>query len=272
MSVPTPLDLTVKNGDGCAFIQWSAVQGATNYDIQIKSSNTWVPSLYQTKATCFLVIDLKNQDNYMVQVIANKTDGTTERSINYKIKPRALLSVFNFSVRRTGTPGKMKLQWTAIPTNVGYNIERCDIGHANKYISVGNIKDNNISTFEDQTSCDPTKLTCAGHQYKISASDAAWLPNGSKSSTVVFCMRQPKSNNSALSATANTSTVPTATLPSSSGATTTTQAGATSLATKLKQIFGGATKTTSSPDTNPKTKHDATDLTKALPPQITVSK
>jgi hypothetical protein len=278
MSVPTPLNLTVKNGNGCAFVQWSAVQGATHYDIQIKSSNTWAPNIYQTNATCFLVLDLKNQDNCMVQVMANKTDRTTEHSITYKIKPRSYLSVFDFSVKRTRTPGQMRLQWTAIPTNVGYHIERCDIGHANKYISVGNIKDNKISTFEDKTCCDPAKLTCAGHQYKISAPDAAWLPNGSKSSAQVFCIRQPKSNNSASSTTANNSTTnistaSTATLPSSSsGATATTQASGTSLYTQLKQLFGGTPTTTSSPDSNSKTNQDATDLTKALPPQITVSK
>jgi hypothetical protein len=60
---------------------------------------------------------------------------------------------------------------------------------------------------------------------------------------------------------------------SSSGATTTTtQASGTSIYTQLKPLFGSTPKTTSSADSNSKTNQDATDLTKALPPQITVSK
>jgi hypothetical protein len=261
MATVTTLNLTVKNGYERAFIQWSAVHGATNYDLQVKDPHACTLRVYKSKATHVVVTDLNNQENYWVQVVANKTDGTTERSMDYLIKPRADLPYFYLWVKCTGTPGKMRLQWTTIPTIVGYHIERWDIGHANKYITVGNIQDNNISTFEDQTPCDPTKLGCAGHQYKIFALDATWLPKGSKSSAKVFCMQEAKINNPALSTTS-----------SLSGATTTIQMYIDGLISQWARLFAMDDTTRSFPDTNSNKKQSVTNITTALPPQITVSK
>lgn len=110
----------------------------------------------------------------MFKVTAMDKYATVEKSRKLKIRPRVTLSVFEFSAKRSGYTDRIRLKWTTTPTNAGLP----NIDHANKYISMRNIMDSKISSFEERTPCDPTKLSCADHTYKMSASDATWLCDG----------------------------------------------------------------------------------------------
>jgi len=201
-------ELIVKSADGSALLSWPVIENATEYEVQIRKQNISAPDIYRTTTTWFFVKNLTNQQNYTAQVHAKNNDTTINKSLTLPLKPRSFLSVFNFSAIPKGDAGKITLTWTYLPIDVSYQIERCDIGHANKYINVKSIADKNLSSYVDETPCDPTKLVCAGHYYKLSSSDAPWLPTGSITTSKILCMRKlkPKTDSSALSSNTDTST------------------------------------------------------------------
>ncbi|CAF1154227.1 unnamed protein product [Adineta steineri] len=237
MSLRTPTNINVKNGDGCAFITWSTVPNATMYEIQIKNQKTWLSEMSRTSINYFVQMNLINGQCYIVQIKAINEKSISPPSSDVKIRPRACQCLFDFSAKRIGNSCQIRLKWTAIPTNVGYHIERCDIGHANKYFTINNITDNNVSTITDQTSCDMTKLQCAGHFYKISASDAPWLPNGSKSTAMVLCIKQSQLTVSAQPITSVVSTAALS-LPTASTAKPVVDAKDMGLVEKMQLLIG----------------------------------
>ncbi|CAF1037008.1 unnamed protein product [Didymodactylos carnosus] len=189
MVLSKPSDFVATNGDASVFLQWSPVLNATQYEIQIKAEDTWAKNIHYTTATSFIGTDLKNGTHYLAQVIAINAVRQSEPSITLKIRPKVGQSLFNLSIKRGQQQGQMSLKFRAVPTDLGYKIERCDVADMSVYICVATIKDKNTVSYEDKTNCDPLQHSCLGHYYTMSIPDAIWWPGTGVLSRKVFCIR-----------------------------------------------------------------------------------
>ncbi|CAF3879648.1 unnamed protein product [Adineta steineri] len=173
MELSRPSLVSICNGDECAFLSWSSVINATQYEVEVKHNNTGVTTLYCTTSTSFLITKLENGEFYIVQVTALNNTERSESSIGVMLKPKLRQSLSKLFARSTEQPGRIRLQWTSTPTDCGFQIERCNIGNTSGYKRIAWLPFNNIMVYEDQTDCLPECL-CPGHYYTVAFRDTAW--------------------------------------------------------------------------------------------------
>ncbi|CAF1157834.1 unnamed protein product [Adineta steineri] len=192
MELSRPSFVHISNGDKCAFLSWSSVTNSNQYEVKIEHNSTKVTTLYYTTSTSFLITKLENGEFYVAQVTALNNTKRSESSIGVMLRPKLRQSLSKLSATSTEKPGQIKLQWTATPTDFGFQIERCNIGDISGYRRIAWLPYNNIMTYEDQTDC-LLECLCPGHYYTITFRDTAWASGAGVLSKKVFCITSSNS-------------------------------------------------------------------------------
>ena len=120
----TPSSPTVILGDGELDVSWTALVGATDYDL-LRSTDgvTFLPVVSGYALSDYLDTSAVNGTLYLYKIRANFPSGSTISDQSLSATPGALvLTPTGLSAENNNTGTEVELSWSAVPARTSYNI------------------------------------------------------------------------------------------------------------------------------------------------------